>query len=338
MTNTELPSKKPHPKDKLKRILLFLLKMLIGTPVLFVSVLSLIALFGSESRTLELLTHFKLHYLLALAASVPFLILGRMPWLLVPVGICMALNLTDIAPLYFKGESASSNTVLKVMSLNINKFNLDPKPSLAAIRAKNPDLICLQELTPTMSSEFQRALPEYRYHFLNPEEGFFGLGIYSKLPLENTSTRKLSDDYMLTQFCTVVFDQRKITLVNTHPIAPLDDYCYKVRNQQLINLGKFCLEAKEPLIVAGDLNSTSYSPYFKNLLKEGNLKDSQIGFGVQATWLTQTRLANIPLSNLLLGLPLDHILYKGNISVTERQALAAVGSDHIPLFTELSFN
>lgn len=157
-----------------------------------------------------------------------------------------------------------------------------------------------------MAAKLVEALPQYKYNFLNPEEGYFGLGTLSKVPIEEPSAQKLSDAYILTQFFNVKLAGTKIEFVNTHPIAPLNDALYRTRNLQLTNLAKHAREVTAPLIVAGDLNSTSYSPCFKKLLKQGNLKDSQPGFGIQPTWSAKAWPLNAPADNFLFGLPLDH--------------------------------
>jgi endonuclease/exonuclease/phosphatase (EEP) superfamily protein YafD len=81
-------------------------------------------------------------------------------------------------------------------------------------------------------------------------------------------------------------------------------------------------------ILAGDLNVTSWSPFFKDWLRESGLHDSRLGFGVQATW---------PTTSPLFLIPLDHVLVSPDIQVMQRQVGADVGSDHRPVLIDFTF-
>lgn len=126
MSNTEPPSKKPPLKATLKKTAFIVSRVVVAGTTLFLCVLSLLTLFGDSSRNLELLTHFKLHLLVSLVATIPFVFLVRQPWLMIPVALSSAINLIDIAPLYFPVEKSVSGPTIKLVSLNINRLNLDP--------------------------------------------------------------------------------------------------------------------------------------------------------------------------------------------------------------------
>jgi len=61
-------------------------------------------------------------------------------------------------------------------------------------------------------------------------------------------------------------------------------------------------------------------------LKQGNLKDSEVGFGFQPTWFAPTGLPFIPI---------DHLLTSRNVCVLERKIGPAIGSDHLPVFARI---
>ena len=77
-----------------------------------------------------------------------------------------------------------------------------------------------------------------------------------------------------------------------------------------------------PVIVAGDLNVTSFSPYFTVLLHEGNLRDSRQGFGLQTSWTPGL---------WLFGATIDHCLITSDLAVRRHTIGPHLGSDHRPV-------
>jgi endonuclease/exonuclease/phosphatase (EEP) superfamily protein YafD len=89
------------------------------------------------------------------------------------------------------------------------------------------------------------------------------------------------------------------------------------------------LAAKEsgPVVVAGDLNMSPWSPFFSRLVKASGLTDSEPGFGFQPTW---------PTYQPILYLPLDHVLVSRDVIVADRRTAADVGSDHLPVVIDIA--
>ncbi|MEW6714582.1 MAG: endonuclease/exonuclease/phosphatase family protein, partial [Nitrospirota bacterium] len=82
-------------------------------------------------------------------------------------------------------------------------------------------------------------------------------------------------------------------------------------------------------IVAGDLNSTPLTPMFRKLLKISGIRDSRTGFGWQPSWPTYFPV---------FWIPIDHILVSPEVHVHERATGSRIGSDHYPIFAELSIS
>ncbi|MCU0878609.1 MAG: endonuclease/exonuclease/phosphatase family protein, partial [Pirellulaceae bacterium] len=84
----------------------------------------------------------------------------------------------------------------------------------------------------------------------------------------------------------------------------------------------------EPLVLAGDLNLTEHSPYFRDLLRASGLADTRQGIGIQASWSPR-----VP----LLSLPLDHVLVSRELAVVSRRLGPPLGSDHRPVVVQLAW-
>jgi endonuclease/exonuclease/phosphatase (EEP) superfamily protein YafD len=87
--------------------------------------------------------------------------------------------------------------------------------------------------------------------------------------------------------------------------------------------------SKGPVILFGDLNCSPWSYFFDKLLTEGDLSDSEQGFGAQASWCAWL---------IVPPIPIDHCLVSKNISVEARETLPEVGSDHLPVLVKLKLS
>jgi endonuclease/exonuclease/phosphatase (EEP) superfamily protein YafD len=99
-----------------------------------------------------------------------------------------------------------------------------------------------------------------------------------------------------------------------------------MRNLEFLDLARMIGAEHDPVVLAGDLNSTGWSPRFTDLLADARLRDSRQGFGVQASWPTQF---------MLLGIPIDHCLVSPEIQVLDRRVGGPVGSDHLPIVIDV---
>ena len=89
-------------------------------------------------------------------------------------------------------------------------------------------------------------------------------------------------------------------------------------------------ESTEPVVVAGNLETSRWSHAF-DVIADG-LNNSEDGFGYAATW-PRTDPALI---GAYMGLPLDHALYRGNITVPVRRVGPDLGPAHRPLLFDIS--
>ena len=80
------------------------------------------------------------------------------------------------------------------------------------------------------------------------------------------------------------------------------------------------------MIVAGDFNTTPWSPHFGDLLAAAGLRNAAEGKGYIPTWPTWFWPARIPIY---------YVLLKGPIAVTTVRRGPAVGSDHFPIIADL---
>jgi endonuclease/exonuclease/phosphatase family metal-dependent hydrolase len=98
------------------------------------------------------------------------------------------------------------------------------------------------------------------------------------------------------------------------------------RNQQLALLAEHARVVTLPLVVVGDMNITSFSPHFQQLLIDGGLRSAAEGFGWQPTWPTFFPPA---------GIQIDQALVNSRVAVEHFTRGGTEGSDHLPIVVDL---
>lgn len=274
---------------------------------------------------LELLTHFRVQYFWILIAAVLLLVAVRRFGLAIGGAALALVNLVLIEPLYFGPElPAVDRPITRVMSLNVYYHNRRYQPTLELIRAEKPDIVLMLEVTPRWAAAMKELNKEYPYSRVLPKINAGGTALYSKLPLETLSVPGQDVNRMPVN---VELPSGKLTLLCAHPSSPSTAIEFQIRNQQLGAMARWASVQTGPLMVLGDLNTTSWSPYFTDFLDESGLVDSRFGFGVQGSW---------PSLPPPLRIPIDHCLVTPSIAICDRRVGPAVGSDHRPIIVDFT--
>jgi endonuclease/exonuclease/phosphatase family metal-dependent hydrolase len=156
----------------------------------------------------------------------------------------------------------------------------------------------------------------------------FGIALLSKTPWRDVQTEEFGVSEVPTIVATLVHAEINWTFVGTHPVPPGSAATSAARNEQLALIADYVQRQSLPVVIAGDLNLTSHSPYFHDLLGATNLRDSRQGFGVQASWSPR-----LP----ALEIPIDHVLVPPEFQVTNRRVGPRMGSDHRPVVAAISW-
>ena len=193
---------------------------------------------------------------------------SRRPALTLLSGGVAALYLTwALSGLGLPKTAPSGAASLRLFSANLQAGNPDLGPIAAEIGAAQPDVVVLQELGPGMVDQLRRSgvLDAYPYSLVRAHSGAFGIGVYSQLPLMETSEVQVEDVTMLRVVMTV--GGRRVPLWAVHTVAPVGPNRDRWR-RQLAWLGNVARQDR-PLIVAGDLNATRWHRGLDKLLADG---------------------------------------------------------------------
>lgn len=340
-------------------------KMLLGLLVTLSCALTLLSIFMGYSWLGSFFTYFRLQYLgiqiiAFIWATLDFLIFSRRhaharasiprlgSWLsLVLLTVCMGLNLLVIMPYYQSAnclhisDSAHSpaKKPLRLLHLNLmGPLNRNFSSVNSLLRQTKPDLIDLVEYTSLWRRNLEAGyLKNYPYRSVIPGH----VGFYSRFPLQATRhypkgmLQVPNQAYLLAN---VRLKSSMMTVIVAHPASPMLPQRWQWQQALFADWVHQRPHWGKHLLIAGDLNTAPWTPELQALLQKTNLRDSQLGFGVQPSWpailpgLKDGKL--LPLWLLPLGLPIDHILISSHLDIVSRRTAAFVGSDHLPVILD----
>jgi endonuclease/exonuclease/phosphatase (EEP) superfamily protein YafD len=297
---------------------------------------SLAGFAGSLGWAFELASHFRLQYAVILSLlAVAFAGRGALVWAGF-FGLGAAINLVVIAPYLVPIQrlppASAMDIQLRVLLLNVHSTNTRHERVLDLVRADAPDLVGLLEVDDQWLEALSPLRSQYPHLVAEPRDDNFGIALYSRMPLSEAQVVYLSEagvPSIRARLAGKPLATGGVTpfLVLTHPLPPSSPDQFRLRNEQLHALALTVGEL-DPVILLGDLNVTPWSPYFRQLLREGRLRDTARGFGLRGTW---------PAQFPPLRIPIDHCLVSAGVDVLERRVGPALGSDHLPLRVTLRF-
>jgi endonuclease/exonuclease/phosphatase (EEP) superfamily protein YafD len=83
------------------------------------------------------------------------------------------------------------------------------------------------------------------------------------------------------------------------------------------------------VIIAGDLNVSMWSPFYRSLIKRSGLHNARQGFGILPTQ------SGISPQFAIFSAPIDHCLVSSDIQVKNFRLGRHIGSDHLPIIADL---
>ncbi len=294
-----------------------------------VGVLTLVGFLGRYWWPLEISAQFRYAYsLLLVPLAAGFFIAGRTMAGSIITTFAI-INLLMIVPLYFGPVSAAErrNQTWRAAQINVLKSNKTPERVLEFIDEYRPDFIVLEEVDKAWLSQFALLDTEYPHVKIEPRADSFGIALLSRRPINRAKFISFGPAAGPSVVAEIKLGRRRITVIGVHPPPPKSSRLAKRRNEQLKALASYAASHRGPLMVLGDFNSTSWSPFFRDFISSSGLRDSRRGFGLQPTW---PAFARFPI------VAIDHCLISKEVVVHDRRVGPRVGSDHLPVLIDFS--
>lgn len=300
--------------------------------VLFAATLSaasLLAFFGEWWWVLDLVANLRPQLAVVLSLAALGLWAGRRVRSALAVAVVAGINLAAIVPLYFSPSPGGVVTGerLRVMSFNVNSANTDSQAVIDLIRSEEADLVFLHETTADWEPILVGADLRYQVFRAFDENLVFGTTV---LAPEGTQVEGKGFSRREPRAVEVRWQSPagvEIRLLGIHPLSPDTEERSALRDAQIDYAARWAAEQPGRAIVAGDFNATPWSHTFRHLMAEGELRNSQRGFGLQPSFP-----ATLPTA---LRLPIDHLLYTDGLRVIDRRLGPPAGSDHYPVVVDL---
>jgi endonuclease/exonuclease/phosphatase (EEP) superfamily protein YafD len=157
-------------------------------------------------------------------------------------------------------------SVLTVMTYNVLGFNTHPDGVIDALRKSDADIIGLSELNKPVAAAISRELrDEYPYQTLDPRDGVTGSGVISRLPFLRLPSPELADPGWISPptVLQLSFDGEEILFVRVHSASGAPHY--EARERQARLLADYAAAQEQPVILAGDFNTTDRNDSYEIL-------------------------------------------------------------------------
>ena len=313
----------------------------------FVIFLTITGYLGRFWWLFDLVSHFRVQYFWILTLSA-IVFAYRKKWgPSIFMAIFALVNATLIIPYISAPKTAQANqSKIRALSINLDFRNSSYEKTTSFIAKSQPELLILEELTQEWENELRDTLAMFpysvrlRYDNVYPEDdllkfpfaGFMRkhklfLAIFSKLPFENTKLGQFEDYPVPYVMAQLRFNEKPLTLFGVHLISPVGSIRSNIRNRQLTSLANQIQKTNQPTVLLGDLNTSPWSPYFKDFIQKTGLDETRKNLGIYPTW--PTRYAP-------LQIPIDHSLTSNDITVQSFRLGPNIGSDHFPVILDFS--
>ena len=219
-------------------------------------------------------------------------------------------------------NSNNNDVSFKIAHFNLLASNKDFESTINSITKIDPDIISFQELTKDWDDIFINDLNiNYPFSIKETNDGVFGIAIYSKYLLFDATIKYINNIPYIKGKINI--NNNIINILCAHTMPPINENAYKLRNKQLSILAKEITNNNYPSFYIGDFNIVPWSNEMILFKKETNTFDSRCFF--QATY---------PSYNLLLGVPIDYILYPKEYHCIKFKLIKKTSSDHYGIYGE----
>ncbi len=293
------------------------------------------SLLGRTFWLFELLTHFRLQYVVA-GVCLALILAARRRWIGGAIAASLAIaHAVPVIP-YLSVPAAAdvgSGETIRVMALNLRHRFGDVDAARRLVRARRPDVVLLTEFLPAHQTLLEALSDILPNRVGTPPRGKFDAILMSRLPIAWSRIHYPSARFLPVieaRLCGDLIDEETcFTVIALH--SPRPDFSRgRLQNQTLTLVAERAAAVIDRrVLVMGDLNTTPYSHRFQDLVRRGGLTDTAIGARWRTTWISRFPP---------LGLTLDHVLLGAAFRPVARHVTENIGSDHFPLIVDVAFD
>lgn len=313
-------------KQKLKNII----KLLLSITLFFTAVPFALGFLNFMHPLFDSFSHFRVHLLILI---LPLLFLlsffykkpMKIFYLLSFLGASLYLYFI-LQPFHAEPLDETKTKQLKHIQFNLNFRNQEMERVVAYFEKSNADVITLEEVTQAHQQQLlamkSEAYPYQKHCAFYPVVG--GVSILSKHPFNPKHSICLEGKGLV--WSQIVVEEQPINIVAIHTLWPYPHG----QSRQIDEIKSIFKQIKTPTLIAGDFNAASWSQTVKKIEKASKTKVIE---GMRWTIDLRKQVPLIP--NFKLAI--DHLLISKEFQVAKIFVEKDLGSDHLPVVTELRY-
>lgn len=284
---------------------------------------------GRYGWQFDLLSHFRLQYVLACAVVLIYALLRGRTALVFVALISLLWSAQIIHPFHQTAPPApvGNEKPLRVMSFNVMTGNPNQVAAISHAMQSDADILCLLEVDESWRASLEPLRVKYPHHVEEMNDGSFGIACYTRLPLKSLEVRRFTVWSLPTVVLNLDHLGRPLTFIGTHPLPPMNEQDAHEWRDQLSGIATLAagLGSRE-VIAAGDFNATPWCEGMRQLREKSGLDFHSHAPVWPPTWGLY----------LPMMIPIDHVLVKGGLTIQKRTLGPALGSDHRSITVEIT--
>lgn len=251
--------------------------------------------------------------------------------------VCFCIQLWWVIPytrLFSKEVKASENpdhrSQITLLTSNVLTPNRQVHKLINLIKHHQPDVVVTLESDQWWEEQLSVIEKDLPYTVKCPLDNLYGMHVYSRFPLSDTSLSFLVEDDVPSVHTNLTLANGQVVRIHfLHPAppSPTENTQSSERDAEIAIVARSIAETDEPVIVTGDLNDVAWSTTTRLFRKISGLLDPRVGRGMFCTFH-----ASFP----FLRWPLDHVFHSSHFTLSHIERLPSIGSDHFPLLTQLA--
>lgn len=288
---------------------------------------TILGYFSKFNFLFDICSQFRMQYLLFGLILLVYWIIRKHKNILSLLIVCIViLNLISVLG-SLKFNDVTKKQGFKIEIINLLTKNKKYNAVRKEINDKSPDILVIQELDDKWSEELQAVKENYPFIYEISRQDNFGIALYSKIHI--TEIRKFFvgtlDVPAISAFCD--YEGKVFEIICIHTTPPTNQTYFKNTQKITQDLADYIAENGHNAIIAGDFNTSHYSYNYKNFIKTSKMQDLSSIFHPtwSAFWLFPFRIT------------LDHLFVTKSFAVRDYAVGNNIGSDHLPIWAEISF-
>ena len=227
-------------------------------------------------------------------------------------------------------ETAQVDSRLKIFTSNVLQKNRDWEKVVSEAKKFDPDLMLFTETNPWWANQLKSAFSSsYAYQESVPLDNTYGMIMFSRFQLQNTSVQYMVDDSIPSIHGQLKMPNGNLVQLHAiHPTPPMPQENPKstARDAELMKVALQSKESSLPVVVLGDFNDVAWSQSTKLFQQVSGLLDMRKGRGFYNTYNAE---------NFLMRWPLDHLFISDDFRFGDMKRGEKVGSDHYPFYATI---